>query len=376
MGWEDREYEQFPRRSGGAPLGERIWRAIFRAGENPVMWGVPIARIARVLVRVSLLFILMAAVEMTTAAFKGTLAFVAMSMACLFVLVLLHEFGHITACRMVGGQADEILMWPLGGLAMCRPPHNWKANLWTTAGGPLVNVALAPVLALGVLAAGGRGEHLLFNYFEPGRTFSAFLDSTAMVGSSTFMTYAKATVWHLYYSNLALLAFNVLLPMFPMDGGRLWQEVLWSRMGYRRSMKIMTNVGLGCAVVVGLTALSTGAMTLMGLALFAGLICWNERQKLGATEAIAGEAWRGGREADEDDEEWRGGGAAEVDRVPRGADPFSAAVRKQQLELERQSKHQEEVDRILAKIAKSGMGSLSRSEKKTLEEETARKRGS
>src|SRR5947207_3103150 len=34
-----------------------------------------------------------------------------------FGLVLLHEFGHVFACRSVGGTADRVLLWPLGGLA-------------------------------------------------------------------------------------------------------------------------------------------------------------------------------------------------------------------------------------------------------------------
>lgn len=34
----------------------------------------------------------------------------------LFAIVLLHEFGHALACRSVGGKAERILLWPLGGL--------------------------------------------------------------------------------------------------------------------------------------------------------------------------------------------------------------------------------------------------------------------
>ncbi|WP_157772439.1 M50 family metallopeptidase [Lacunisphaera limnophila] len=40
----------------------------------------------------------------------------------LFVVVLLHEFGHALACRQVGGQADQIVLWPLGGVAYVAPP--------------------------------------------------------------------------------------------------------------------------------------------------------------------------------------------------------------------------------------------------------------
>src|SRR2546430_14926764 len=64
----------------------------------------------------------------------------------LFVIVLLHEFGHALACRQVGGTSDQIMLWPLGGVAYVNPPPRPGATLWSIAAGPLVNVALLPVL--------------------------------------------------------------------------------------------------------------------------------------------------------------------------------------------------------------------------------------
>src|SRR5205085_4049775 len=61
------------------------------------------------------------------------------SMAALFVIVLLHEFGHCFTARWVGGEADEIVMHPLGGLALARPPHRPLPTFLTVAGGPAVN---------------------------------------------------------------------------------------------------------------------------------------------------------------------------------------------------------------------------------------------
>lgn len=39
----------------------------------------------------------------------------------LFLIVLLHEFGHAFACRQTGGQANQIVLWPLGGVAFVKP---------------------------------------------------------------------------------------------------------------------------------------------------------------------------------------------------------------------------------------------------------------
>ena len=68
----------------------------------------------------------------------------------LFLIVLLHEFGHAMACRQVGGTANQIVLWPLGGVAYVNPPQRPGATLWSIAAGPLVNVALLPVLYLAV----------------------------------------------------------------------------------------------------------------------------------------------------------------------------------------------------------------------------------
>ncbi len=66
----------------------------------------------------------------------------------LFLIVLIHEFGHQLACRQVGGKTSDIILWPLGGVAYVSPPQRPGAQLWSIAAGPLVNVALFPVLSI------------------------------------------------------------------------------------------------------------------------------------------------------------------------------------------------------------------------------------
>src|SRR5436309_9129741 len=66
----------------------------------------------------------------------------------LFLVVTLHEFGHALACRQVGGTANRIVLWPLGGVAYVNPAPRRGATLWSIAAGPLVNVVLLPVLSV------------------------------------------------------------------------------------------------------------------------------------------------------------------------------------------------------------------------------------
>src|SRR5579864_6431973 len=64
----------------------------------------------------------------------------------LFLIVTLHEFGHALACRQVGGRANRIVLWPLGGVAYVDPPPRPGATLWSITAGPLVNLILVPIL--------------------------------------------------------------------------------------------------------------------------------------------------------------------------------------------------------------------------------------
>ena len=69
----------------------------------------------------------------------------------LLMHILLHELGHCFAARSVEGDATDVLLWPLGGLAYCDLPHTPRAHLITAAGGPAVNVFLC-IVAGGALA--------------------------------------------------------------------------------------------------------------------------------------------------------------------------------------------------------------------------------
>src|SRR5437867_10497762 len=70
----------------------------------------------------------------------------------LFLIVMFHEFGHSLACRQVGGAANQIVLWPLGGVAYVDPPPRPGATLWSIAAGPPANVVvLLRLPGIGVL---------------------------------------------------------------------------------------------------------------------------------------------------------------------------------------------------------------------------------
>src|SRR2546430_15988938 len=62
----------------------------------------------------------------------------------LFIIVLLHEFGHAFACRSTGGRGGRIVLWPLRGRGFVVPPFRAAAGLWGIFAGPLGDLVLFP----------------------------------------------------------------------------------------------------------------------------------------------------------------------------------------------------------------------------------------
>ncbi|MFO0876606.1 MAG: M50 family metallopeptidase [Gemmataceae bacterium] len=162
-----------------------------------------------------------------------------------FVFVLLHEFGHALACRSVGGKAETILLWPLGGVAFVAPPPRPGAFLWSIAAGPLVNfLLLIPTFAL-------------WSYASSQGWAQSQPDIYRFLGLATVM-------------NAALFGFNI-LPIYPLDGGQMVQAFLWYGVGRYESLRIVSLFGM---IVGGLLLL--GSLVVLplieGWALITGLL--------------------------------------------------------------------------------------------------------
>lgn len=159
----------------------------------------------------------------------------------LFGIVLLHEFGHALACRQTGGTADQIVLWPLGGIAFVNPPRRPGAMLWSIAAGPLVNVILIPVFSVAVWLAAQR------------------------VHESPDLYVLMVWLWRI---NLGLLIFNM-LPVYPLDGGQILRSLLWFPLGEIRSLQIASVLGLVGAVVLAALALFLQVMQPIWVAIMA-----------------------------------------------------------------------------------------------------------
>jgi Zn-dependent protease len=178
----------------------------------------------------------------------STLLWPALEYVTLFAIVLMHEFGHALACRQVGGKANQIVLWPLGGVAYVSPPPRPGPTLWSIASGPLVNVALAPILtALALMARNSGWPETLPNAY-------VFVRTVCLI-------------------NYGLLIFN-LLPIYPLDGGQILQSLLWFLLGRARSLFVVSIIGfIGVAGLVVL-AVAERSVWLGILSVFILLNCW------------------------------------------------------------------------------------------------------
>jgi Zn-dependent protease len=179
----------------------------------------------------------------------------------LFLIVMLHEFGHALACRQVGGIANRIVLWPLGGVAYVDPPPRPGATLWSIAAGPLVNVVLLPV------------SYVLLRVGQSSGWMQTMPDLYALVRA-------------IAYINVGLLIFN-LMPIYPLDGGQIFRSLLWFVLGRARSLMVATAAGF--VGVVGLIALALWSRSVWFgvISLFLLMNCWGGLQQARALSRIA-----------------------------------------------------------------------------------------
>jgi len=166
----------------------------------------------------------------------------------LFGIVLMHEFGHAFACRAVGGKANQIVLWPLGGVAYVSPPHRPGAQLVSIAAGPMVNVVLAIVLGAFLLLSTN------FGWVNPDTDLRAFLQMLLAL-------------------TIAILVFN-LLPIYPLDGGQILRSLLWFIVGPVKSLIAACVIGFAGVAGLVLLAVLAKSVWLGIMSVFVLASCW------------------------------------------------------------------------------------------------------
>jgi len=145
-----------------------------------------------------------------------------------FVCVVLHELGHSLTARRYGVRVPRILLLPIGGMAeFDRIPRQPSQELLITVAGPAVNFAIVALLLPFVWRGLLRND---VSEYSP-----------------------MGLIENLWYANLGMGIFN-LLPVFPMDGGRIFRALLAIKLPYLRATYWAATVGRTLALAFAAAA--------------------------------------------------------------------------------------------------------------------------
>lgn len=327
MSWQD---EPDPPTAGGVAGDFRSDRARM---ESPMTWSLPLCRLGSVSVRVHALFLLLIAVELlrsSVAAGGRTLALppTALILGSFFALSLLHELVRTVCYRRIGGDLDEWLLWPLGGLCTADAGDREGGSAWCAASGWLAQTCVAAIVGTALYLQTGR----VINGAVPVPWSLEGFRELSLTGAGAGIE----ALWLVQWSLMVTLALGA-LPAFPLAGGQVLLALLAERRGWSAAAHLVARSGVVCAVGMLVAGLAFDGWTLSALALLVWIASRETMLRVDATDAVLEEPSA---------------------RTTRRVAPDDQA----------------EIDRILEKINRDGMKSLSMRERWRLKAATRRRR--
>lgn len=330
--------------------------------ENPLYWSVPLGVWFGTQVRVSVFFPLIVLVLCFRLYDPELGVTVGLTVsAVLFLSVLLHEFGHVFAARRTGGEANDILIWPLGGLANVRTSDNVRAKVLTAFCGPAFNLAVCSATAWFVYQSGDISTS--FYPFElPQLDFTT--DKFADV-----MVICFNVNWVLFAANL--------IPVFPLDGGRILEAVLSHRMGNENGQATYIKVGTIIAILLMIGGLMFDVTPVLFVGSIVLVLNFQEsvrKQSMDSyDDSFMGYDFSQGYTSLEKEEEENSGSAPQAPSAGLMA-RWKERRRRSREERERETAQQidRQLDEILEKVHQSGIDSLTKQERQILDRASAR----
>jgi Zn-dependent protease len=243
-------------------------------------WAYRIARVSGIEIKIHITFVLILLLGgVQWGGVHGAPGFIfgVLLMIALFTCVTLHELGHSLAAQAFKIPVREIVLLPIGGVAMLgKLPEKPIQELIIAAAGPAVNVAIAAFLAVfGAPVLMTLDGHGLLQGNIPPPSLATFL------------------FW-LVAANITLVVFN-LIPAFPLDGGRMLRALLALFTDYARATKIAATIGQTIAVGLGVLGVFSGNFILAIIAVFiffgAGMESFQAKAKTVLTTLRVGDAY-------------------------------------------------------------------------------------
>jgi hypothetical protein len=171
--------------------------------------------------------------------------------------------------------------------------------------------------------------------------------------------------------NWWLFLFNMLLPGYPMDCGRLVHAYLWARNDYQSATITACYIGIGTAIFLLAVTIFLNEYSFLMLAFFIGMTCYQTlRMELDTERGAFGYDFSQGYTSLERDD---------VPVKPKQPGPIrrwldARKARKLQQEQESKAADDARLDALLDKIARLGKASLTAEEQRFMERVSARYR--
>lgn len=331
-----------------------------------------IARIFGIEIRVMYILYLFMGVMILTYATPGYLPGL-LSLIIAVVLfplyTLLHELGHSLAAMKERVRVRGILLHPLGGVAMLEGLIPGPlAEIFIALAGPFVSLLLAALAVLPLLLTGSAQAVGNLNILYSDSFFTAFLASAFVI-------------------NIGMALFN-LLPIFPMDGGRVATAIAVIWLGPDKGTRVMSKValaGVGTMIVIGGIIAWGGNFRLgVGLMLIGTFLYTTGKQELQARTFAARYTHSSSFGFQAEREPWslpEWNPETGFVEVPTKLKPNWFKRRRLQKQRERKEREQQEelllrqrVDDILAKVNEVGFVNLTPEEKDILNQASQRYR--
>lgn len=178
--------------------------------------------------------------------FWSALAYACLYVGILYLSVLAHEFGHAWGNRLVGGETQQIILTPIGGVAMGSGADlSPRAELLVVALGPSVSALLAGVSGI-----------VIWILPEWGQLYSDGRMVLAWVFLFFFIT---------LQINLMLTLFNLLFPLFPMDSARLLRAGFSLKYDPQLVTFRICQIGVSVGIIVLIAGLFRLELPLIGI---------------------------------------------------------------------------------------------------------------
>lgn len=200
---------------------------------------------------------------------------------CAFASVALHELGHALMARRFGIKTEDIVLYPIGGVARLRSMGEGLQEFWISLAGPAVNILIAALIAAGLLLT---GRWVPLTVVVQSMVQAEAGGDQAAVQGSYFLQ-------HLMMLNIFLVIFN-LIPAFPMDGGRVLRSILAQKLPKARATGVAAKIGQALAVLFMVWGIFGGGIFLLIIGVFVFLAAGQEFAHTRSVDLMAGRRMR------------------------------------------------------------------------------------